>query len=141
MAVAEIAKLLDLIVAVIATQTGRPVGDGAAPSEIVIPDDLPYANIQSIGEADREASFAELMTEGDLVSEIQATSVGESRKQAQWMTDRIRESFIAANLSGWTGRVIQLVELDAGNEVERDDDVQPPLFYAVDSFLVYSTPA
>lgn len=141
MPVAEIALLLDLVVSVLATETGKQIGDAAAPDDIEIPAGLPYANVQSIGDADREASFAELLTEGDLISEIQVTSVGESRKQAQWMSDRIRESFIAANLTGWTGRTIQLVELDSGNEVERDDDIQPPLFYAVDSYLVYSTPA
>ena len=141
MAVAEIAKLFDLINSVLATETGRPIGDGAAPDDIVIPDGLPYAVVQPLPDFDREASFAELMTEGDIVHSVQITSVGETRKQAQWMSDRIRESFIAANLTGWTGRKITLVELDDGNEVERDDDLQPPLFYGLDDFLVYSTPA
>lgn len=141
MVAASIAKLFDEIVSVLAAETGETIGDGAAPSGIVIPDELPYANIQSIGDVDREASFAELLSEGDLVSEVQVTSVGESRKQAQWMSDKIRVAFIAANLTGWAGRKITLVELDGGNEVERDDDIQPPLFYAIDSFLVYSTPA
>lgn len=137
---AEIRLLLNEILSVLAAQTGSPMGDAAAPSGIVIPDDLPYSVVQSIGSVDRSAPMSQLLKDGDDVHEIQITNVGESREQAQGQSDAVREAFVAGNLS-WSGRAIVLVELDAGNEIQRDDDVQPPLFYGIDSFLVYSTPA
>ena len=133
---ADIDLLFDGIVTALAAGTGKPVGDGASPSGASVP----FAVVYSIGDVDREAAMNELLKDGDLVTEVQVTSVGESRKQAQWMSRKIRASFVASAIT-WTTRKIQLVELDDGNIVERDDDVQPPLFYGIDSFVVYSTPA
>lgn len=133
---ADIDLLYSGIISALATGTGKQVGDGAAPSAAV----LPFAVVYPIGDVDREAAMNELLKDGDLVTEVQVTSVGESREQAQWMSGQIREEFIASAIS-WATRKITLVELDDGNAVERDDDVQPPLFYGIDSFLVFSTPA
>ena len=133
---ADIDLLTDGVISALASGTGFPIGDAAAPKGAA----LPYANVQMIGDAVREGSMAELLKDADLVTEIQVTSVGESRTQAQWMSGQVRDEFVASAIT-WATRKISLVELDSGNEVERDDDVQPPLFYAIDSFLVYSTPA
>lgn len=69
---------------------------------------------------------------------VQITSVGVSRRQAEWARDKAR----AVMLAGFpvTGTTLQLVHLDIDSGVRRDDDVEPPVFIATERFRLFTTP-
>ena len=66
------------------------------------------------------------------------TSVGETREQAQGVADQVRAAFLTDTAPTITGRVAHPMWLEASNPVTRDDGVEPPLFYAVDSFRLWT---
>lgn len=77
----------------------------------------------------------------DVESRYQVTSVGTTRAQAQWVADRVRVAMLGGVL-GVPGRSLSSpVEWAPSRGVDRDDDTNPPLFYAVDSYTVRTTPA
>jgi hypothetical protein len=77
----------------------------------------------------------------DTVGEYQVTSVGCTASQARWAADKARAALIAAQGVTVAGRSVQLIAWTGGQPVTRDDDVVPPLFYAVDLYEVSSFPA
>ena len=122
----------DALVTQVAT-TGKNVGQGQAPDDVT----HPYAVVYPIGEdVDPDVRGVLSDPQQSTVIEFQVTCVGESLRQANWMANESR-----LVLSGWTPTVAGMtfgpVQLDAGLPAERDDDVQPPLFYAVDRFSVF----
>lgn len=67
-------------------------------------------------------------------------SVGMTRQQAVWVSDRVR-----ALLLDWTpiipGRRCWRIRSAGSQPVQKDTDVTPPKFFAVDRFTLRSTPA
>lgn len=122
--------LYDAIITRLETATTKNVGDHVAPTDLT----YPYAVVYH-----RDETTGEMGTLGDPtvvgVIEWQVTSVGVTADQAQWMSYQSRVA-----LNGWlpdvAGQSFNPVMVDGSNSVQRDDDVQPSLFYAVDRFTV-----
>lgn len=113
--------------------TGFSIGDGAAPKS---PSPAtPYAVVYLIGALDRDGPVND--SEADEFTEIQVTSVGETRVQATGLADLVRSTLDSLTVAG---RSVGQVRVLDGMIVERDDDVQPPLFYAIDTFSIWTTP-
>lgn len=74
------------------------------------------------------------------ILEYQITSVGTTREQAQWCADRMRTALFATPLVV-DGSFPWFIEIGALGEIERDDDLEPPLFYASESIAIPSSPA
>lgn len=110
---------------------GLTIGDAEAPAG-----DPPYGVVYQIPSGQFDGSLADPNADAELV--YQVTCVGETREQAQWVVDKAM-----ALLNGFeiTGRSIARVSLDAAPGVIRDDDLDPPLFYATPRFRVFTTSA
>lgn len=77
----------------------------------------------------------------DTDSTYQVTAVGKSRAQAEIAADKARSLMLTGSLS-IPGRVLmEPVVRSESRGVERDDDTSPPLFYAVDRYVIRTTPA
>ncbi len=133
MAPPERRPVVDAAIAAAAT-AGFPVGDGQAPAGAV----PPYAVVFALDDSDSDGPIDDW--EADAVHQIQVTSVGETREQAQGVADEIRKKMTPPNMTV-TGRRVLWVQVAVGGGVERDDDTKPPLFYAVDLYEVATTPA
>lgn len=70
----------------------------------------------------------------------QVTYVGIDADQAARIRDKGRLAMLGVALTV-SGRFCSLVELDESQETRRDDDVAPPLFYAVDRYSTTTSPA
>lgn len=116
--------------------TGFDIGDNTAPDS----PSFPYAVLYSIGDTERSGDMARRSI--DAVEEYQVTSVGETRRQAQAMGDRVRSTVTKAALVavGVSGRKINYVD-PTHEGIERDEDRQPPLFYSIDTFQIQTTPS
>ena len=79
-------------------------------------------------------------TSWDAVQGWQVTCVGASAEQADAIRDRCREALMGVRLT-ITGRAASATELADSTNVQRDDDVTPPLFYAVDRYRANTYPA
>ena len=113
--------------------TGRPVGDAAAPDNV----SYPYAVVYPL--ADANAFLAELHDDAnaDAVLQYQVTYVGQTRRSVQIIQKNTRDAVLNGTMTV-TGRRISLIDLALAGTVERDDDEQPRLFYAMDIFDVYT---
>lgn len=69
----------------------------------------------------------------------QVTCVGRIRAQAEWVLDKALG--ILDGFDGIPERVVSRVIFQGGAGVERDDDQDPPLFYATPRFEIITTPA
>jgi hypothetical protein len=76
----------------------------------------------------------------DVIAEHQLTSVGLTRPQASYIADKARAALLNGDVAV-PGRCVQLVEWTSGHPVTRDDDVTPPLFYAIDIYAITTSPA
>lgn len=113
--------------------TGLPVGDGEAPAG-----SPPYLVLYVVTSGfDGPAEDPQ----ADMYAEFQVTAVGDTREQAEWARDKARAA-MAAGVAAPAGRsMLEPVQLlDGGPGVQRDDAVQPPLFYAVDLYEASTTP-
>ncbi len=115
-------------------QVARPVGDAAVPTDQT----LPYAVLYPAGSGRLDGPQSDVHADAQQV--VQVTSVGESREQAEALSDRVRAAMLDAR-PAVAGRYVQDVQLDASQPVRRDDDVRPALWYAVDLFRLWTTPA
>lgn len=115
------------IIARLEDQTTRPVGDAQAPADTT----RPYTVVYSLDDDPGEAS----QTDPHMVANpaFQVTSVGDTRDQAQWMQKQARDALL-----GWvpivTGYRSGPVEGLLSGRIQRDPDIEPPLFSAVDRF-------
>lgn len=112
---------------------GLTVGDHDAPDPAVPPYSVVYLldDLLVDGTAAAPDDDAQLHT--------QITSVGAGARQAEWEADRVRTALHGATLTV-AGRSVQPVRLREGRGVARDDDVTPPLFYAVTRVAFWSFP-
>lgn len=69
----------------------------------------------------------------------QITSVGRTAEQAEWVMDTSRVAILSGTYA-LNDRKVLLVTVDMFGGVERDDDVQPPLFYAKDRYRFLTGP-
>ena len=116
---------------------GFAVGDGQAPDD---PSPAyPYLVVYSLADADRSGPISD--GQADVTHNIQITTVGQTPEQATSLMDLAAVGLRGLDAGAVTGREIQLVEETFSGGVERDDDFQPPLFYAVSIFDIMTTPA
>ena len=119
---------------VIATLTagGLSVGDGVAPTST--PTGAGYVVVYSIAGGITEGSLE--APRSDAAPNFQVTSVASDQRQVRWLVDRVRTLFDAAVPASLTGgrRVMWLDFPMASVTIIRDDDVQPPTWYAPDRF-------
>jgi hypothetical protein len=74
-----------------------------------------------------------------LLIEFQVTAVGRSRVQAAWVADKARAALLTGTPTV-AGRVVQpLWQVGSPPPVQRDDDVQPPVYYQPISYQMRST--
>ena len=127
--------IADAIVARIGSSTSKAVGDTVAPADT---SSLPYVVVYDLG----EDITTDRVTLGDdqqtAELEYQVTSVGSTARSARWMSVQVRTA-----LSGWTPTVEgvgfgPMSSYNGPGSVTRDDGVQPPLFYAVDRFVMFA---
>lgn len=69
-------------------------------------------------------------------------SIGLDRNGAQWEADKARVALLGTPITV-EGREVMYVNPEPGGSlpVQRDDDIQPPLYYAVDEYVLATTPA
>jgi len=127
----ELRILYDAIITRLGTSTGKNIGDHVAPADQTHPYAVVYHRDETTGD---NGTLADPTVVG--VVEWQVTSVGVTADQALWMAHKSRQA-----LNGWlptvSGQTFSPVTLDGSNAVQRDDDVQPPRFYAVDRYTVF----
>lgn len=134
----------DAVLALLRAETGLAIGDAQRPDGAGFPGDdttaafVPYAVLYPGVTIDIDGSEAD--PNADTVDEYQVTGVGVTRAQAQFVLDRCRTAMLQSVLVV-PGRHVNLVELSQSREVDRDDDVVPPLFYGVDLYSINTTPA
>lgn len=124
--------LTDAVLTRLKTNSGSfKIGDGKAPKN----NDRPYAVLYALDESEREGDMRNVDVTGWL--EFQVTTVGDTREQAEGLADLLRTLLLASNLTP-TGFVMFPWRKVVTNLPERDDSVQPPLFYVtsvVDAFV------
>ena len=113
---------------------GFGVGDGQAPD----PSTFPYSVVYSLDAVSRSGPMND--GQADVVHTQQVTVVGETQEQAQKLLDKVRVRMRDETLT-IAGREVSLIEVDEGDGVERDGREQPPLFYAIDVYMITTTPA
>lgn len=108
---------------------GLTVGDGTGDGLTV-----PYVVLYPLGDGFDAPGFGGSLAKpwGQLDGAYQATCVGASREQAEWLADRVYELMVADTSLGW-------VQLEPSGPVRRDDTTAgPPLFYATPGFSVHT---
>lgn len=98
-----------------------------------------YAVVYPIGSATFDGSLDGSDGQGDAWPITQVTYVGRTREQADALRSKVREQLLGQAVTV-NGRRVGPVELDVELAVTRDDDVRPPVFYAIDRYRCYSTP-
>lgn len=100
---------------------------------------FPYSVVYSLDDAVRSGPMWD--GQADVMHNIQITAVGETATQARKLQDKNRAILLETDAISVTGRSVELVDLDAGGGVERDEAEQPRLFYAVDIWMIHTTNA
>jgi hypothetical protein len=111
---------------------GLSVGQGQAPTEA----DPPYVVAYEGGGPALTGPVA--APYADSVPRLVLHSVGRSQQEALATADKARLRMLAFPLAV-PGRVVQRVDLESAASPLRDDDVSPPLWDAVDIYLIYTT--
>ena len=115
----------------------RPAGGGFPaddPSQPFVPYAVVFQSITSLIDGPLDDPNA------DVVAEYQVTSIGVTRASASFIADKAKATLLNTPLTV-PGRTVQLVEWVLGRPAERDDDVTPPLFYAIDIYSISTSPA
>jgi len=110
------------------------IGDGQPPKGFT----YPYGIMWTLGESDREGD----MSDWDVTGwwRYQVTTVGETPDQARLLSDRLRGVMEAASLTV-SGYTVGPIRRDVTGLVERDDDVQPPVWFCGDIFEIFVAPS
>lgn len=109
------------------------VGHAAAPADAT----LPYAVLHTAGTGPLSGPVGDPHADAD--STAQLTCIGADAQQAEWLADELRPVLLGPLTI--TGRRVMQSWLETSQPVRRDDDVTPPLFYAVDQARFLTTPA
>ncbi len=100
---------------------------------------FPYSVVYSLDDVETSGPLWD--GQADVKHEIQVTCVGETVEQARKLQDKNRAQMLADPPFTVTSRSVQLVDLDAGGSVERDEAEQPRLYYSVDIWMITTTVA
>lgn len=111
---------------------GLEVGDATAP----VPRPEKYVVVHTIPGGRISGTLENPHEDAEIV--YQATCVGSTRRQAQWVTDKAMQI-----LNGFLvdGRAITFVDIDGVPDVRQDTTLTPPLYYSTPRFRVRSSPA
>lgn len=133
--VAESKPVTDAYLAVLASRTSRPIGDAAKPKgqENLYPYAILYAGTERI-----EGSAVNPFEDG--LHRLQLTSVGLTRESVEALRDSGRRVLLDRSVP-IDGHRVTWAELVTAQQVTRDDDAKPPVFYGVDVVNVLVTPA
>ena len=132
MGIASARQHTDAVVAALAA-TNLPVGDGEKP-----PGNPPYLVVYG-GSETTSGTLAAPNDDSDPITQV--TYVGISREQADGARDRGRAVILGGTLTIPGRAVRETPTLEVGRPVQRDDDVSPPLFYAIDLYRIPTSPA
>lgn len=113
----------------------RPVGDAQKPDGAT----APYLVVYPGGDPALDGSLADPHADADHT--VQITGVGLDRAGAEDVRDLARALLLDRSTLSIEDRTVISTELLTGQPVRRDDDVSPPLFYAVDVIRITTTPA
>ena len=120
------------IITRLTSETGKNIGRVEAPSDLT----TPYAVVYPIDEFGDGTSLGD--AHETVVYEFQVSSVGDTAEQAEWMQNQVRSALL-----GWTpsvsGRSLNPVEKAGSQGTVRSDNVQPPVFTAIDTFTVFTS--
>lgn len=120
----------DAILGVLET-AGYRIGDGQAPEDNTLPYAVLYPLVASTnGTLDNP--------DEDLAYECQISLVGKTRPQVENLADEIRDTIMNTPLV-IAGRSVFRIQPVYG-AVRPDDDVQPPLFFIPDRYLIWTVP-
>lgn len=114
---------------------GLTVGDGKAPTNP--PAGAGYVVVYSIAGGVTSGPLED--PRSDAAPTFQVTSVSTDPRQCRWLVDRVRSLFNVAVPSASLSDGRKVIWLDfpmASVSIIRDDDVQPPTWYAPDRFEV-----
>jgi len=115
--------LTDAVLTELKTNSGSfKIGDSHAPAD----DTRPYAVLYPLDESEREGDMSTIDVTGWY--EYQVTTVGDTREQAEGLADLLRTLILAADLTPSGFRMFPFRKA-VTNLPDRDDDVQPPLYY------------
>lgn len=111
---------------------GLTVGDAVAPG--TVPVGAGYVVVYSIAGGVTEGSLDSPWQ--DATPTVQVTSSSFNQQQTRWLVDEVREAISSATPATLAdGRVVMFVDFPmASVSIMRDDDVQPPRWYAPDRF-------
>ena len=127
-------RLLTDQVLTAARSTSRLVGDGQAPAAAT----RPFAVVYPLYVSERDGPMDDDTADGWW--QYQVTSAGDTREQAQGLSDELETAILGYTLTV-SGYVIGPTKRAERLPIERDDDVQPPLFYQSITFSIFVTPA
>lgn len=132
MTVAVTHALTDALLVALRAAHSR-VGDAVAPADIT----LPYAVLYPAGLGATEGPVSN--RNADARPLYQLTCVGGDRRQAEWLSDKLRPvALTAPTVSGWN---VAEPAVETSQPVRRDDSTSPPLFYTADQIRYYVTPS
>ena len=122
------------IAAQLASGTGKNIGQGIAPTSLT----LPYAVIYPRSE-DIDPENLGTLTDPRTATffEWQVTSVGSDMNQALWMSQKVREALVGFTPTV-SGDAFGKTEIAQVNALQRDESVQPTLFYGVDEYQCFA---
>ena len=127
-------RLLTNSVLAVLVAGGDRIGDAQAPTD----SSRPYAVLYPLFVTDRDGPQSDDTADGWY--EFQVTSVGDTRMQAEWMRDRTTAAMKAGSFPV-TGFATGPVKPTNDVGVERDDDVQPPIYYSHQLLQIFVTPS
>lgn len=120
------------------TDGGLTVGDSVAPS--TVPDGAGYCVVYSIAGGVTEGPLE--TPRSDAMANVQITSSAVDPAQTRWLVAKARELLDAAIPATVSGRRVIWMDFPTGSTtVARDDDNQPPRYYAPDRIEFGTVPA
>jgi hypothetical protein len=134
----EADALLAALGAAVLTGDGERPEGGGFPGSDTTADFVPYVVLHQgiVTSIDGPVSDPS----ADAISEYQITGIGRTAPQARWAADKAHTAILGAVLT-IPNRCVQKVEWTGGHPATRDDNVVPPLFYAIDLYQVSTSPA
>jgi hypothetical protein len=121
----------------------RYVGDGDVPAEVKtegVVTTYPYAVIYPLGASTFDGSMASDDLDSDAFPTTQVTFVGVSREQSDWLRDQVRAGLVGTHVVV-QDRKVGPVRLHAELPSSKDTTVTPYVFWCVDHYRAFSTPA
>lgn len=137
-AIAVSSPVTDAVLVALKT-LGRPVGDHQRPAGPTQPPAsfFPYYVVY-VGTSRMQGTLVAPKEDG--LHRVQVTTVGRVRGGVEVARDEARSLLLDPASLDIDGHAVVWTELAGGQPIARDDDVSPPLLYAVDVVNVFVTP-